>query len=83
MSSSPDSMRVVKLWRVGWGMWHIIRRRKGPHGRCSNTYVVSIKYDLEEVESEFLTGLNWLVTGFSDHGNNISDSTKNISRRAE
>lgn len=33
--------------------------------RLTNTYV-SIKYDLEEAESEFLTGLNWLVTGFSD-----------------
>ena len=51
---------------MGWGMWHIIRRRKGPHGRRSNTYFVSIKYDLEEVESEILTGLNWLVTGFND-----------------
>jgi len=47
-------------------MWNIVRKRKGPHMRRTNTYVVSVKYDLEEVESEFLTGLNWLVTGFSD-----------------
>jgi len=34
-------------------MWHIIRRRNGPHGKRKNTYVVSITYDPEEVESEF------------------------------
>jgi hypothetical protein len=51
---------------VGWGMWHMLRRRRGPHRRRSSTCGVSIKYDLEEVEFEFLTGLNWLVTGFSD-----------------
>lgn len=49
----------------------------------TNTYVVNIKYDLEEAESEVLTGLNWLVTGFSEHGNNISGSQKNISRQAK
>ena len=68
---------------MGWGMWNIIRRRKGPHMGRTNTYVVNIKYDLEEAESEVLTGLNWLVTGFSEHGNNISGSQKNISRQAK
>jgi hypothetical protein len=52
-----------------------------------NTYVVSIKYDLEEVESEFLTGLNWLVTRFSDQlvGTVITFRApqKNISRQAK
>ena len=56
LSSSTDSIRVVKSLKIsGMGMWNVmLRRRKRPYGRCTNTYVVSIKHDLEEEEPEFV-----------------------------
>jgi hypothetical protein len=35
-------------------MWNIMRRRKRPHERRASNDVVSIKHDVEEVESEFV-----------------------------